>query len=66
MEVAFRNPLKVPLLLSDLSLLWKFQPKDASGKDIEKVKERVSYCRYHDAPDFRCYHSVHLRYKPKV
>ena len=41
-EVAFRNPLKVPLLLSDLSLLWKFQPKDASGKDIEKVKERVT------------------------
>uniref|UniRef100_A0A8D2HNC3 Trafficking protein particle complex subunit 8 n=1 Tax=Urocitellus parryii TaxID=9999 RepID=A0A8D2HNC3_UROPR len=38
-EVAFRNPLKVPLLLTDLSLLWKFQPKDFSGKDNEEVKE---------------------------
>lgn len=42
-EVAFRNPLKVPLLLTDLSLLWKFQPKDSSGKDNEEVKELVSY-----------------------
>ncbi|XP_040840792.1 trafficking protein particle complex subunit 8 isoform X4 [Ochotona curzoniae] len=41
-EVAFRNPLKVPLLLTDLSLLWKFHPKDLSGKDKE-VKEIVSY-----------------------
>uniref|UniRef100_A0ABI7XT42 Trafficking protein particle complex 8 n=1 Tax=Felis catus TaxID=9685 RepID=A0ABI7XT42_FELCA len=41
-EVAFRNPLKVPLLLTDLSLLWKFQPKDISGKDNEEVKELVS------------------------
>uniref|UniRef100_A0A2K6GCU5 Trafficking protein particle complex subunit 8 n=1 Tax=Propithecus coquereli TaxID=379532 RepID=A0A2K6GCU5_PROCO len=40
-EVAFRNPLKVPLLLTDLSLLWKFQPKDFSGKDNEEVKELV-------------------------
>ncbi|ERE83769.1 trafficking protein particle complex subunit 8-like protein [Cricetulus griseus] len=40
-EVAFRNPLKVPLLLSDLSLLWKFQPKDVNGKDIE-VREQVT------------------------
>nr|XP_030732344.1 trafficking protein particle complex subunit 8 isoform X3 [Globicephala melas] len=39
-EVAFRNPLKVPLLLTDLSLLWKFQPKDVSGKENE-VKELV-------------------------
>ena len=31
MEVAFRNPLKVPLELSDLSLLWEFTPKDFSG-----------------------------------
>ncbi|XP_059976917.1 trafficking protein particle complex subunit 8 isoform X5 [Lagenorhynchus albirostris] len=37
-EVAFRNPLKVPLLLTDLSLLWKFQPNDVSGKENE-VKE---------------------------
>ncbi|MGH0149950.1 UNVERIFIED_CONTAM: hypothetical protein FKN15_016344 [Acipenser sinensis] len=27
-EVVFKNPLKVPLLLTDLSLLWKFQSKD--------------------------------------
>ena len=42
-EVAFRNPLKVPLLLTDLSLLWKFQPKDFSGKNNEEVKELVSF-----------------------
>lgn len=42
-EVAFRNPLKVPLLLTDLSLLWKFQPKDINGKDNEEVRELVSY-----------------------
>ncbi|XP_023365982.1 trafficking protein particle complex subunit 8 isoform X3 [Otolemur garnettii] len=41
-EVAFRNPLKVPLLLTDLSLLWKFQPKAFSGKDNEEVKELVT------------------------
>ncbi|XP_036100070.1 trafficking protein particle complex subunit 8 isoform X6 [Molossus molossus] len=41
-EVAFRNPLKVPLLLTDLSLLWKFQPKDSSGKNDEEVKELVT------------------------
>ncbi|KAL0613451.1 Trafficking protein particle complex subunit 8, partial [Plecturocebus cupreus] len=41
-EVAFRNPLKVPLLLTDLSLLWKFQPKDFSGKDDEEVKQLVT------------------------
>uniref|UniRef100_A0A8C0KJ67 Trafficking protein particle complex subunit 8 n=1 Tax=Canis lupus dingo TaxID=286419 RepID=A0A8C0KJ67_CANLU len=41
-EVAFRNPLKVPLLLTDLSLLWKFQSKDSSGKDNEEVKELVT------------------------
>lgn len=29
-EVTFRNPLKVPLVLSDLSLLWKFSAKDFS------------------------------------
>nr|XP_033789660.1 trafficking protein particle complex subunit 8 isoform X3 [Geotrypetes seraphini] len=31
-EVAFKNPLKVPLVLMDLSLLWKFQHRDFSGK----------------------------------
>ncbi|XP_004579627.2 trafficking protein particle complex subunit 8 isoform X2 [Ochotona princeps] len=40
-EVAFRNPLKVPLLLTDLSLLWKFHPKDLNGKDKE-VKDLVT------------------------
>ncbi|XP_062411302.1 trafficking protein particle complex subunit 8 [Sardina pilchardus] len=29
-EVSFRNPLRVPLSLSDLSLLWKFTPEDFS------------------------------------
>ncbi|KYO26171.1 trafficking protein particle complex subunit 8 isoform B [Alligator mississippiensis] len=38
-EVAFRNPLKVPLLLTDLSLLWKFQPKDFNVKHNEETKE---------------------------
>ncbi|XP_020646573.3 trafficking protein particle complex subunit 8 isoform X2 [Pogona vitticeps] len=38
-EVAFRNPLKVPLLLTDLSLLWKFQPKDFNSKSNEETKE---------------------------
>ncbi|XP_053101658.1 trafficking protein particle complex subunit 8 isoform X2 [Hemicordylus capensis] len=38
-EVAFKNPLKVPLLLTDLSLLWKFQPEDFSSKNSEETKE---------------------------
>ncbi|XP_063651641.1 trafficking protein particle complex subunit 8 isoform X4 [Pan troglodytes] len=41
-EVAFRNPLKVLLFLTDLSLLWKFHPKDFSGKDNEEVKQLVT------------------------
>ncbi|XP_005372804.1 PREDICTED: trafficking protein particle complex subunit 8 isoform X2 [Chinchilla lanigera] len=41
-EVAFRNPLKVPLLLTDLSLLWKFQPKNVNGKDNEEIRELVT------------------------
>uniref|UniRef100_K7FBI8 Trafficking protein particle complex subunit 8 n=1 Tax=Pelodiscus sinensis TaxID=13735 RepID=K7FBI8_PELSI len=41
-EVAFRNPLKVPLLLTDLSLLWKFQPKDFSAKHNGETKELVT------------------------
>uniref|UniRef100_A0A8C0GV75 Trafficking protein particle complex subunit 8 n=1 Tax=Chelonoidis abingdonii TaxID=106734 RepID=A0A8C0GV75_CHEAB len=40
-EVAFRNPLKIPLLLTDLSLLWKFQPKDFSAKHNGATKELV-------------------------
>ncbi|KAI1243358.1 hypothetical protein IHE44_0000953 [Lamprotornis superbus] len=39
-EVSFRNPLKVPLLLTDLSLLWKFQPKDFSAKHDGETKEQ--------------------------
>nr|XP_060631209.1 trafficking protein particle complex subunit 8 isoform X6 [Anolis sagrei ordinatus] len=38
-EVAFRNPLKVPLLLTDLSLLWKFQPNDFNSKNNGQAKE---------------------------
>uniref|UniRef100_A0A5F8GCW6 Trafficking protein particle complex subunit 8 n=1 Tax=Monodelphis domestica TaxID=13616 RepID=A0A5F8GCW6_MONDO len=40
-EVAFRNPLKVPLLLTELSLLWKFQPKGSNSEDNEETKELV-------------------------
>ncbi|KAJ7427528.1 trafficking protein particle complex 8 [Willisornis vidua] len=39
-EVSFRNPLKVPLLLSDLSLLWKFQPKDFNAKHDGETKKQ--------------------------
>ncbi|XP_051730753.1 trafficking protein particle complex subunit 8 isoform X4 [Ctenopharyngodon idella] len=48
-EVVFRNPLKVPLALSALSLLWKFTLKDFSdpqggktGETITNEKEAVS------------------------
>ncbi|XP_036613610.1 trafficking protein particle complex subunit 8 isoform X1 [Trichosurus vulpecula] len=41
-EVAFRNPLKVPLMLTELSLLWKFQPKGSNSKDNEETKELVT------------------------
>uniref|UniRef100_A0A8C0GT58 Trafficking protein particle complex subunit 8 n=1 Tax=Chelonoidis abingdonii TaxID=106734 RepID=A0A8C0GT58_CHEAB len=37
-EVAFRNPLKIPLLLTDLSLLWKFQPKDFKHLTVARLK----------------------------
>ncbi|XP_029943533.1 trafficking protein particle complex subunit 8 isoform X2 [Salarias fasciatus] len=37
-ELAFRNPLKVPLALSNLSLLWTFQANDATtDEDSEAV-----------------------------
>ncbi|XP_039610360.1 trafficking protein particle complex subunit 8 isoform X1 [Polypterus senegalus] len=40
-EVIFKNPLKVPLLLTDLSLLWKFHQKNFnlshSGKEYEPI-----------------------------
>lgn len=42
MEVVFRNPLKVPLALSELSLLWKFTPKDFSGPQGGMSGETVS------------------------
>ncbi|XP_038622420.1 trafficking protein particle complex subunit 8 isoform X2 [Tachyglossus aculeatus] len=42
-EVVFRNPLKVPLLLTDLSLIWKFQPKDSSAKDNGESKDPVTF-----------------------
>ncbi|XP_078543490.1 trafficking protein particle complex subunit 8 isoform X1 [Lissotriton helveticus] len=41
-EVAFRNPLKVSLLLTDLSLLWKFQPKDFSRQHNGEPREPIS------------------------
>ncbi|CAH2285036.1 trafficking particle complex subunit 8 isoform X1 [Pelobates cultripes] len=41
-EVSFKNPLKVPILLTDLSLLWKFHPNDFSGKSNGEVKEPIS------------------------
>ncbi|XP_069813763.1 trafficking protein particle complex subunit 8 isoform X2 [Dendropsophus ebraccatus] len=41
-EVSFKNPLKVPLLLTDLSLLCKFHPKDFSQKQDEELKEPIS------------------------
>lgn len=33
MEVTFRNPLKVPLALSNLKLLWKFTAEGASPSE---------------------------------
>uniref|UniRef100_A0A671LGC4 Trafficking protein particle complex 8 n=1 Tax=Sinocyclocheilus anshuiensis TaxID=1608454 RepID=A0A671LGC4_9TELE len=48
-EVVFRNPLKVPLALSALCLLWKFTPKDFSdpqgstaGETITNEKETMA------------------------
>uniref|UniRef100_A0A4W3GDD7 Trafficking protein particle complex subunit 8 n=1 Tax=Callorhinchus milii TaxID=7868 RepID=A0A4W3GDD7_CALMI len=45
-EVVFKNPLKVPLLLNDLSLLWKFycrdfnkKPEAVSGEPISNEKD---------------------------
>lgn len=42
MEVVFRNPLKVALALSDLSVLWKFTPKDFSGPQGGAAGETIS------------------------
>ncbi|KAG8442101.1 hypothetical protein GDO86_011047 [Hymenochirus boettgeri] len=41
-EVSFKNPLKVPILMTDLSLLWKFHPKDYSEKPNGEVKEPIT------------------------
>lgn len=41
-EVVFRNPLKVPLVLSALSLLWKFTLKDFSGPQGGTVGETIT------------------------
>ncbi|XP_066575699.1 trafficking protein particle complex subunit 8 isoform X2 [Amia ocellicauda] len=41
-EVVFKNPLKVPLVLTDLSLLWKFQPKDFCRLQNGEAKEVIS------------------------
>ncbi|XP_052391021.1 trafficking protein particle complex subunit 8 isoform X3 [Carassius gibelio] len=41
-EVVFRNPLKIPLALSALSLLWKFTLKDFSGPQDGTAGETVS------------------------
>ncbi|XP_078254155.1 trafficking protein particle complex subunit 8 isoform X2 [Rhinoraja longicauda] len=41
-EVVFTNPLKVPLLLSDLSLLWKFNFRDFMKGSEEDARESIS------------------------
>ncbi|XP_029285270.1 trafficking protein particle complex subunit 8 isoform X2 [Cottoperca gobio] len=40
-EVTFRNPLKVPLALSNLSLLWRFTADGASPSE-EKTEEAIT------------------------
>uniref|UniRef100_A0A8C0YT32 Trafficking protein particle complex subunit 8 n=1 Tax=Cyprinus carpio carpio TaxID=630221 RepID=A0A8C0YT32_CYPCA len=41
-EVVFRNPLKVPLALSALCLLWKFTLKDFSGPEDGTTRETTT------------------------
>ncbi|XP_072425838.1 trafficking protein particle complex subunit 8 isoform X1 [Chiloscyllium punctatum] len=41
-EVVFKNPLKVPLLLKDLSLLWKFNFRDFNKSPEEEARESIS------------------------
>jgi hypothetical protein len=41
-ELVFRNPLKVPLALSALSLLWKFTLKDFSGSQGGTTGETIT------------------------
>lgn len=38
-EVTFRNPLKVSLALSNLSLLWRFSPDGVSPLEEKKTEE---------------------------
>uniref|UniRef100_UPI00398E8401 trafficking protein particle complex subunit 8 isoform X4 n=1 Tax=Pristiophorus japonicus TaxID=55135 RepID=UPI00398E8401 len=41
-EVVFKNPLKVPLLLNDLSLLWKFNFRDFNKGSEGDARESIS------------------------
>ncbi|XP_067834095.1 trafficking protein particle complex subunit 8 isoform X1 [Heptranchias perlo] len=41
-EVVFKNPLKVPLLLNDLSLLWKFNFRDFNKGQEGDTRESIS------------------------
>lgn len=66
MEVVFRNPLKVPLALSELSLLWKFTPKDfcglqggMTGETISNEKEAAtSQVRVWSCPGFDAWYLI--------
>ncbi|XP_017311736.1 trafficking protein particle complex subunit 8 isoform X1 [Ictalurus punctatus] len=42
LEVVFKNPLKVPLALSELSVLWKFTLKDFSGPQGGTIGETIT------------------------
>ncbi|XP_063057048.1 trafficking protein particle complex subunit 8 [Engraulis encrasicolus] len=42
-EVSFRNPLRVSLCLTDLSLLWKFTPKDYSRPPDNSQQDAASH-----------------------
>uniref|UniRef100_A0A8C8K6D5 Trafficking protein particle complex 8 n=1 Tax=Oncorhynchus tshawytscha TaxID=74940 RepID=A0A8C8K6D5_ONCTS len=50
-EVVFRNPLKVPLVLSDLSLLWKFTLKDFNRPQEDSVGDAVPISNEKEAND---------------
>lgn len=60
-EVSFRNPLKVPLLLTDLSLLWKFQPKEFGAKHDGETKELVRKASSFSTPN-SCRYGVYVKY----
>lgn len=42
-EIVFVNPLKIPLNLLDLHLLWEFTPKDLNGQNGDTMSNKV--CR---------------------